>query len=43
MSERQRVIENLTSEERKKVVDMLAKMIIERRKEQERLDGLKKI
>lgn len=43
MSERQKVIENLTPEERKKVVDMLARMIIERRKEQERLDGLKKI
>lgn len=43
MSERQKVIENLTPEERKKVVDMLARMIIERRKERERLDGLKKI
>lgn len=43
MSDQQKAIENLTPEERRKVVDMLARLIIERRKEKERLDDLKKI
>ena len=36
-------LESLTAEEREKVVAMLAKFIIERRKEKQRLDELKKI
>ena len=36
-------LESLTPEEREKVVEMLARFIIERRKEKQRLDDLKKI
>jgi len=43
MSDKRQIIENLTPEERQKVVDMLARLIIERRKEKERLDDLKKL
>ena len=43
MSEKSKVIASLTPEEKAKLVDMLARLIIERRKEREKIDQLKKI
>ena len=36
-------LKNLSAEEREKLVEMLARLIVERRKERERLDDLKKL
>lgn len=43
MSEKAAVLASLTPEERKKLVEMLARLVIERRKDRERLEDLKKI
>ena len=43
MSDKSRVLASLTPEEKAKLVEMLARLIIERRKERERLEQLKKI
>ncbi len=42
-SDKRGVIESLSTEDREKIVEMLARFIIERRKEKQRLDDLKKI
>lgn len=38
-----KILENLTPREKERIVAMLARYIIEKKKEQERLDRLKKI
>ena len=43
MSDKSKVIASLTPEEKAKLVEMLARLIIERRKKQEKLEQLKKI
>lgn len=43
MSDKSKVLASLTPEEKEKLVEMLARLIIERRKERERLEKLKKI
>ena len=43
MSDKSKVLESLTAEEKQKLVQMLARLIIDRRKERERLEELKKI
>lgn len=43
MSDKSKVIASLTPEEKAKLVQMLARLIIERRKKQEKLEQLKKI
>ena len=43
MSDKSRVLASLTPDEKAKLVEMLARLIIERRKERERLEQLKKI
>ena len=43
MSDNSKVLASLTPEEKEKLVEMLARLIIERRKERERLEKLKKI
>ena len=43
MSDKSNVIASLTPEEKAKLVQMLARLIIERRKEREKIEQLKKI
>ena len=43
MSDKSKVLASLTPEEKEKLVEMLARLIIDRRKERERLEKLKKI
>ena len=43
MSDKAKTLASLTPEEKEKLVEMLARLIIERRKERERLEKLKKI
>ena len=43
MSDKSKVIASLTPEEKEKLVEMLARLIIERRKEREKIEQLKKI
>ena len=43
MSDKSKVIASLTPEEKAKLVEMLARLIIERRKEREKIEQLKKI
>lgn len=43
MSDKAKAIASLTPEEKEKLVQMLARLVIERRKERERLEALKKI
>ena len=43
MSDKSNVLASLTPEEKEKLVEMLARLIIDRRKERERLEKLKKI
>ena len=43
MSDNSKVLASLTEEEKEKLVQMLARLIIDRRKERERLEKLKKI
>ena len=43
MSDKSKVLSSLTPEEKERLVSMLARLIIERRKERERLEQLKKI
>ena len=43
MSDNSKILASLTAEEKERLVQMLARLIIERRKERERLEKLKKI
>jgi hypothetical protein len=43
MSDRSDALKSLTPAEKQKLVQMLARLVIERRKEKERFDALKKI
>jgi len=43
MSDKSKALASLTPEEKEKLVEMLARLIIDRRKERERLEKLKKI
>lgn len=43
MSDKSKVLASLTPEEKARLVQMLARLIIERRKEREKLEQLKKI
>ena len=41
--EKSKILQDLSKEDREKIVEMLAKFIVEQKKERERLEGLKKL